>query len=62
MVGPMFLLSESRQHGTHGTKPHHTLLGSERKFVFIIGSEVRPKSATKNFEHGIIWWSFEESF
>jgi hypothetical protein len=37
-------------------------LGAERKFVFIIGSEVRPTSAAKNFEHGIIWWRFEESF
>jgi hypothetical protein len=22
MVGPLYLLSESSQHGTHGTKPH----------------------------------------
>jgi hypothetical protein len=40
----------------------HASFRPEREFVFVIRSQIWPTSAAKYTEHGIIWWSFEETF
>jgi hypothetical protein len=40
----------------------HTSLGTEFKFLSIIGSKVRPNRTTKGEKKRIIWWFVKQQF
>jgi hypothetical protein len=38
----------------------YTFFGTERKFVLVVSTQIRPTSTSKHSHRGIIWWCMKK--